>query len=136
MPASKLLLGLSLYGYVSKSTRTRLSGSSAPNPPVVVGDSRAHVRRPLKRGKAGPAGDLSGMWGEQIAFGQLLEMGALKNKGDGSYVGVNGYTMGMFLVSSMMLALVLILWSCITLAWDDCSDTPVGILGIVPFSLL
>lgn len=31
MPASKLLLGLATYGYVSKSRNTRLSGSSMPS---------------------------------------------------------------------------------------------------------
>lgn len=101
MPASKLLLGLPLYGHVSKSSKNKLSGSSVHNTAVGAGHPRARICG-AQTGKNAPVGDLSGMWGKQIAFGQLLNMGALKSKGDGTYVGANGYTM----------------------AWDDCSDTP------------
>jgi chitinase len=39
-------------------------------------------------------GDLKLMWGQQIAFHQLLSTGALTKKGDGTYGAANGYTMG------------------------------------------
>lgn len=95
MPASKLLLGLPLYGHVSKSSKNKLSGSSVHNTAVGAGHPRARICG-AQTGKNAPVGDLSGMWGKQIAFGQLLNMGALKSKGDGTYVGANGYTMGIF----------------------------------------
>ncbi|RXW17813.1 hypothetical protein EST38_g8035 [Candolleomyces aberdarensis] len=107
MPASKLLLGLATYGYVSRSRNTKLSGSSVPA--LIPG---AHPRSQTRLHPAGGAGvdsaeasapgDLRLMWGQQIAFHQLLSMGALTKKGDGTYGAANGYTMG----------------------WDDCSDTP------------
>ncbi|KAF9458110.1 glycoside hydrolase family 18 protein [Collybia nuda] len=98
MPASKLLLGLALYGYVSKSTAKKLSGSLMPDPSI---HPVAHPRSPLQDISTAPAGDLSNMWGQQIAFKQLVRSGALVKTHDG-YRGSNGYTM----------------------AWDDCSDTP------------
>ncbi|KAF6750396.1 glycoside hydrolase family 18 protein [Ephemerocybe angulata] len=104
MPASKLLMGLATYGYVSKSSKTKLSGSSMP--PALAPGSHPRVQgalcRPTATDDTAPAGDLSSMWGQQIAFNQLVRMGALVKKGDGTYGGANGYTMD----------------------WDDCSDTP------------
>ncbi|KXN90766.1 Chitinase A1 [Leucoagaricus sp. SymC.cos] len=107
MPASKLLLGLPLYGYVSRSSANKLSGSFVPTPGDPPFSSGAHPRRPpfrLATPGTGitPAGDLSRLWGQQISFNQLLSSGALHKKSDGTYDGANGYTMG----------------------WDDCSDTP------------
>ncbi|KAG6890136.1 hypothetical protein C0995_011429 [Termitomyces sp. Mi166 len=99
-PASKLLLGLALYGYVSKSTATRLSGSSTSD---LVANSVEHLRGPPKKSSAAPAGDLSGMWGQQIAFNQIVHSGVLQKRDDGIYTAAHGYTQG----------------------WDDCSDTPV-----------
>jgi len=110
MPASKLLLGLPLYGYVARSSAKKLSGSCVPtnqgqDPMILVG---AHPRGPpvlvtTPGVGAAPAGDLSRLWGQQISFNQLLSSGVLYKKPDGTYDGANGYTMG----------------------WDDCSDTPV-----------
>jgi chitinase len=91
MPASKLLLGLALYGYVCKSTAKKLSGSLMPDPSV---NPSPHPRVPIQDTSAAPAGDLSSMWGQQIAFKQLLRSGALMKNGDGTYKGANGYTMG------------------------------------------
>ncbi|KAG5651912.1 hypothetical protein H0H81_006963 [Sphagnurus paluster] len=86
-PAHKLLLGLALYGYVSKSTAKKLSGALIPNPSL---DPTGHPRGPLKDLSTAPAGDLSTMWGQQIAFGQLVKMGVLKRKEDGHYDAANG----------------------------------------------
>ncbi|PPQ82293.1 hypothetical protein CVT25_008443 [Psilocybe cyanescens] len=99
MPASKLLLGLPLYGYVSKSADKKLSGSLLPSRLI---HTIAHPKTKRSIRLSGAQGDLSKMWGQQIAFSQLVELGALNKKQDGSYCGANGYTMG----------------------WDDCSDTP------------
>ena len=46
------------------------------------------------------AGDLSGFFGQQIAFNQLVSLGALKKNSDGTYTQANGYTMGKCLDSS------------------------------------
>lgn len=92
MPASKLLLGLALYGYVSKSTDKRLSGSSIPQ-----SAAGAHPRYLPKRPKIrGALGDLSTLWGQQIPFSQLVTSGAICKTGNESYGGANGYTMGRF----------------------------------------
>lgn len=99
MPASKLLLGLALYGYVSKSSAKKLYGSLVPlsdgcdSVQVPVG---AHPRTPNQnqRKSSAPAGDLSSMWGQQIAFSQLVSYGALVKTKDGAYTGTNGFTSG------------------------------------------
>lgn len=83
MPASKLLLGLPLYGYVARSKAKKLSGSFVPD---CMG---AHPRAPQA-----PSGDLSRLWGQQVSFNQLLASGVLHKKSDGTYEGANGYTMG------------------------------------------
>ena len=80
MPASKMLLGLALYGYASKSTATKLSGSSVPG---------THSRPTASC----VGGDLNGWWGQQIPFSELVKGGALR-KESGAYVASNGYTMG------------------------------------------
>ncbi|KAG6833416.1 hypothetical protein H0H87_007401 [Tephrocybe sp. NHM501043] len=98
-PASKLLLGLALYGYVSKSTATKLSGSSTYHSSVKY---PAHPRGPPKQLSVASAGDLSPMWGQQIAFNQLVHSGVLQKRNDGTYTSAHGYTQ----------------------CWDDCSDTP------------
>jgi chitinase len=98
-PASKLLLGLALYGYVSKSTAKKLFGSLMPDPSV---SPAAHPRAPPKELSVAPAGDLSSMWGQQIAFKQLVQAGALQKKADGSYIGANGYTHGRSTVLSLL----------------------------------
>ncbi|PPQ71398.1 hypothetical protein CVT26_011113 [Gymnopilus dilepis] len=100
MPASKILLGLPTYGYVSKSTDKKLSGSSVPSS---IFRNGAHPKFANKLPHAtAPQGDLSALWGQQIAFSQLVSSGALVRKADGTFGGGNGYTMG----------------------WDNCSDTP------------
>ncbi|TFK52796.1 glycoside hydrolase family 18 protein [Heliocybe sulcata] len=142
-PASKLMLGLPLYGYVSKSTATYLTGSykrpgkavMAPSievqramacrlpdinevvgkdvgddgkdatPEVVNYMGGEHARYKGKRTgdvMAKASGDLSAYYGQQVAFNQIVALGALQKQSNGTYVGANGYTEG----------------------WDNCSDTP------------
>jgi chitinase len=108
MPASQLLLGLPLYGYVTRSKAKKLSGSLVPMPGDPNFPPGAHPRGPpssIRVPEVGtaPTGDLSHLWGQQISFSQLLSSGALYKKSDGTYDGANGFTVG----------------------WDDCSDTPV-----------
>ncbi|PFH50382.1 glycoside hydrolase family 18 protein [Amanita thiersii Skay4041] len=98
MPVNKLMLGLPLYGYVSKSVAKRLHGSSIK---IESNRSRKGAHRNYKM-PARKDGDLSNFWGQQIAFNQLVESGVLVKGSDGNYRSGQDYTMG----------------------WDDCSDTP------------
>ncbi|KAL4266563.1 glycosyl hydrolase 18 family protein [Pleurotus pulmonarius] len=102
-PASKLLLGLPLYGYVIKSSATKMSASLVDN----VENMGKHLIQGTYKHEGGdnelaPAGDLTHLYGQQIGFNQLVSMRALKRQQDGSYVGDNGYKRG----------------------WDNCSSTP------------
>lgn len=124
-PASKLLLGLPLYGYVSNSTATSLRGIAMPPPnfPISVNQERVgitpaveenlgdgkpvpgnHARDKSKRLHTEAAGDLSGYFGQQIAFSTLVSAGALQKNSDGTYTanGANGYTQGMSHMSTAM----------------------------------
>ncbi|KAL0959763.1 hypothetical protein HGRIS_011453 [Hohenbuehelia grisea] len=87
-PASKILLGLPLYGYVIKSSATSIQ-RDVYKTAKVDGSSGAQT---LSKA-ANVAGDLSGYMGSQVAFNQLLAAGALK-KQDGKYVGTSGYKRG------------------------------------------
>jgi chitinase len=107
-PAAKLLLGLPLYGYVSKSSKTTLSGGykDAEIETTVAQDettktsNEAHPRVRVNIEKAvvedAKSGDLSKWHGQQIPFNSLLASGALKKNSDGTYSGDNGYTMRKF----------------------------------------
>ncbi|KDR78222.1 hypothetical protein GALMADRAFT_1307739 [Galerina marginata CBS 339.88] len=100
MPAAKLLLGLPVYGYVSKSKDKELTGSSLPSSILPTG---AHPRLAPNRFRISEAlGDLSALWGQQIPFIQLVQSKVLVKNQDGTYGAANGYTS----------------------AWDNCSDTP------------
>jgi chitinase len=107
-PAAKLLLGLPLYGYVCKSSKTSLSGSyevPAGQTAMEVDDAtktsdEGHPRVRDRKGivdVAAATGDLSSWYGQQIPFNSLLASGALHKKADGTYTGANGYTMSRFL---------------------------------------
>ncbi|KAF9458111.1 glycoside hydrolase family 18 protein [Collybia nuda] len=127
--ASKLLLGLPLYGYVSQSTKTGLTGSLLPSSNMVLlqqadvttdnGEADmhflngAHVRtsktsdtseaqETQESGEATINATLTSWWGQQIPFSAIVKSGALVKKSDGTYGQGGGFTM----------------------AWDDCSDTP------------
>lgn len=106
-PASKLLLGLPLYGYVSQSSSTTLSGSLMPpgnaNLLVAEGSTKtvegkktflngAHPRGPVKKDVKANA-DLTSWYGQQIPFSSIVGAGALAKSGD-SYDGSGGFSKG------------------------------------------
>ncbi|KAJ3886018.1 glycoside hydrolase superfamily, partial [Lentinula edodes] len=130
-PASKMLLGLPLYGYVSNSTKTALTGSLVDPSPnedrrngpngtsssvARPGNHARHQRTiPAKKpaegketkGSSNQAGteataNLQSWYGQQIPFGSIVASGALTKNADGTYGGGGGFTEG----------------------WDNCSDTP------------
>ncbi len=115
-PASKLLLGLPLYGYVSQSTATGLTGSLLPpsESALVVneGDVGENGRvgkmnfvngthaRPVEGVKEREAkllaanADLRGWYGQQIPFSTIVSSGALTRNADGTYGQAGGFTFG------------------------------------------
>ncbi|KAF8181046.1 glycoside hydrolase family 18 protein [Pholiota molesta] len=111
-PAAQLLLGCPLYGYVSKSTKTVLTGSSLPSKAMnvlhmdeAVGEdgkptktflNGRHVKDPADVEPAGEvsvtaaSADLASYWGKQIAFRDIVKAGALVKKSDGNYGQAGG----------------------------------------------
>lgn len=102
MPASKMLLGLPLYGYVSQSTKTALTGSFVP--PGSGAQSKL-----VPRGKNGRSGkavnavkehakaddvDLTNWYGQEIPFNDIVSSGALVLGANGAYGQGGGFTMG------------------------------------------
>ncbi|KAG6833417.1 hypothetical protein H0H87_007402 [Tephrocybe sp. NHM501043] len=120
-----LLLGLPLYGYVSQSSKTVLTGSLQPSSDMLLLEQTAlpvtdkerankeavhseveflngtHARRTQSQATV-TAANLTSWWGQQIPFYAIVKSGALVKKSDGTYGQGGGFTMG----------------------WDDCSDTP------------
>lgn len=88
-PASQLLLGLPLYGYASKSTKTSLSDIAEASP--LLG---AHPHTKPNQTIAETAGDLSSYWGQQIPFNQIVALGALKETSQDTFNSAGGYTEG------------------------------------------
>jgi chitinase len=120
-PASQLVLGLPLYGYVSQSSKTVLTGSSMPAPEMLLLQKTeekgpdgtmtvssfhngAHAKTSPKGTElqATAAANLTAYWGQQIAFNDIVAAGALVKSSAGTYGQAGGFTM----------------------AWDNCSDTP------------
>lgn len=102
-PAGQLLLGLPTYGYVSQSSKTKLTGSfqlqdgqkTEANPVATKPHPRSR-RNPdteAKNKAAASGGDLSSWYGQQIPFNAIVSGGALKKSGS-VYVSANGYTYG------------------------------------------
>lgn len=143
-PASKLLLGLPLYGYVSQSSKKVLTGSSIPSPDMLLLQTEtvaaapfyenengsnnkskvlhfvngAHAR-PKERPEVYITANLQSYWGQQIAFKDLVASGALAKQADGSYWGGGGFSKGL---------LLFVVQRCLIqayTAWDNCSNTPV-----------
>lgn len=151
MPASKILLGLPLYGYVSQSTKTALTGSFMPpslsrNPNSAVDPKlapRGRNARPAKhtsskltdggdgKAKSQAAADvnLQSWYGQEIPFTNIVSSGALVKDSDGNYGGSGGFTMGEHSRLLRVLRRSCTNGCVATLAWDDCSDTPVRLLS-------
>jgi chitinase len=108
-PASKLFLGLPLYGYASSSVFAALVDSPS------VG---SYVNRRYKSDVPGHGKFLEG----QIGFKDLLASGALEKKNNLTYVASksNGYMQGAHscAVSSCWRDLITFI------GWDDCSGAP------------
>ncbi|KAF8890745.1 glycoside hydrolase superfamily [Infundibulicybe gibba] len=112
------LLGLPLYGYVSQSSKTGLTGSLLPSSEMLLlqrskpedavqGEPGMHFlngahARPKELKTAAANANLQSWYGQQIPFSSIVSSGALVKKSDGTYGEGGGFTMG----------------------WDDCSDTP------------
>ncbi|KAJ7935123.1 glycoside hydrolase [Mycena leptocephala] len=99
-PASKLLLGLPLYGYVLDSTKTKLTGSFTSPDSIPESDGgQAPPRPPAPKPTVGPGSNAAQA---NLQSCNIVSSGALVKQSDGSYGEGGGFTMG----------------------WDDCSDTP------------
>ena len=82
------------------------SSDACPIPTAKMGEQNgepnflkgAHPRaRPKDKAgviRAEDAGDLSSYWGQQIAFNQIVELGALQETSEATFVQANGYTEG------------------------------------------
>lgn len=125
-PASKLLLGLPLYGYVSNSNATHLSGGYKNEIAIPTKFQRqfhtSNVRNDMEA-NLNTTGDLSHWYGQQIPFKSLISSSALEKNSDGTYTGANGYTRGKSCLFEPPLAFDS---TCLDPGWDSCSSTPVS----------
>lgn len=116
MPASKLLLGLPLYGYVSDSTKTSLTGSLLPPSAPDAAQTGANAKTAIRGRNARPSHPTSGVsvtkeadgkvkaqdvnltswYGQEIPFSNIVSSGALVLNPDGTYGQGGGFTMGAF----------------------------------------
>ncbi|KAF9033124.1 glycoside hydrolase family 18 protein [Panaeolus papilionaceus] len=118
-PGWKILLGLALYGYVSKSSKTVLTGSSMPTDgmllltkddvtefaethPIFLNGAHANPPHSEQDEPIKTQATLTSWWGRQIPFYEIVRAGALVKRSDGNYGQAGGFTMG----------------------WDNCSNTP------------
>lgn len=66
-----------------------------PKPTLLNEAARGPLHEPVKA-----LATLTGYWGKQIAFKDIVAAGALMKKSDGNYGQAGGFTMGMFAISS------------------------------------
>lgn len=124
-PANKLVLGLPLYGYVSQSSKTTLTGSfvdpEEQQPQNALRGSHPRVEHPLAKTQPkinAVNASLTSWYGQQIPFGSIVSSGALV-KSNGTYSGSGGFTEGPCLCLSRPQT------DYCCSGWDNCSDTPV-----------
>ncbi|KAF9558512.1 glycoside hydrolase family 18 protein [Agrocybe pediades] len=109
-PASKMLLGIPLFGYVFKSKRTYLNSGNRMVPNQTFESFASHSFKGAHKDMGGKSAEemtttteqLESWWNKPIPFKQLVASGALVKRFDGNYGQGSGYTM----------------------AWDDSSSTP------------
>jgi chitinase len=92
-----------------------------PPRPTLLNEAARTARGPLDEPVKALA-TLTGYWGKQITFKDIVAAGALVKKSDGDYGQAGGFTMGMLIISSH------ILWPHSKyhfIGWDNCSNTPV-----------
>ncbi|KAH7105665.1 glycoside hydrolase superfamily [Auriculariales sp. MPI-PUGE-AT-0066] len=104
-PASKLVLGIPAYGYISRSSATRLRNRrSAPDGTIALEAPNGInvVSTPDENGMVTIENEEGGIDGGQVQFRSIVEQGALKTSQESKFVGAGGFKRH----------------------WDNCSSTP------------